>query len=84
LLKLEIPFGHAFDKRGVSLPKNAVRVRLSVCGQPSRAAPYSGRAAYEDLKELREHHYRVATLRGRYAPIAIPLSRIIHVAAEFI
>jgi len=25
--KLEIPFGHAFDKRGVSLPKSAVRVR---------------------------------------------------------
>ena len=24
--KLEIPFGHAFDKRGVSLPKSAVRV----------------------------------------------------------
>ena len=25
--KLEIPFGHAFDKRGASLPKSAVRVR---------------------------------------------------------
>ena len=36
----EIPFGHAFDKRGVSCPK-ALRARASraVCGRPLRSAP---------------------------------------------
>ena len=39
----EIPFGHAFDKRGVSSSKGAARVGgLSVFDQPSRSAPYSG------------------------------------------
>jgi hypothetical protein len=41
--KFEIPFGHAFDKRGVSSSKSAVRVGgPSVFDQPSRGAPYSG------------------------------------------
>jgi hypothetical protein len=34
--KLEIPFGHAFDKRWVSLPRALCACTLSVCGQPSR------------------------------------------------
>lgn len=34
--KLEIPFGHAFDKRWISLPKSGCACTLSVCGQPSR------------------------------------------------
>jgi hypothetical protein len=38
--KLEIPFGHAFDKRGVSSSKGAVRVGPSVLDQPSRSASY--------------------------------------------
>jgi hypothetical protein len=44
--KLEIPFGHAFDNRGISLPKSAVCAcaRRSAV-QPSRAAQHSGRAA---------------------------------------
>ena len=43
--KLEIPFGHAFDKGGISLPNSAVACAPSVCGQPSRAVPHSGRVA---------------------------------------
>jgi hypothetical protein len=40
--KLEITFGHAFDRREVSSSKSAVRACvLSVFDQPSRSAPYS-------------------------------------------
>jgi hypothetical protein len=40
--KFEIPFGHAFDKRGVSSSKSAVRVGgPSVFDQPSRSALYN-------------------------------------------
>ena len=38
-----------------------------VCGQPSRAAPYSGRWREGALSD---HHYRLATLQGRCAPAA--------------
>lgn len=38
----EIPFGHAFDKRGVSSSKSAVRVGgPSIFDQPSGSAPYN-------------------------------------------
>jgi hypothetical protein len=43
--KLEIPFGHAFDKRWVSLPKSAVRVH-PVGLRSAIEAAYSGRAAF--------------------------------------
>jgi hypothetical protein len=43
--KLEIPFGHAFDKRGVSLPRSAVRVRPVGPRSAIEAAPYLRRAA---------------------------------------
>ena len=40
--KFEIPFGHAFDKRGVSSSKSAVRVGgPSIFDQPSGSAPYN-------------------------------------------
>jgi ATP-dependent Lon protease len=39
--KLEIPFGHAFDRREVSSSKSAVRAGVpSVRDQPSRSAPW--------------------------------------------
>jgi hypothetical protein len=41
--KLEISFGHTFDRRGVSSPESVVRACvLSVFDQPSGSAPYSG------------------------------------------
>ena len=41
--KLEIPFGHAFDRREVSSSKSAVCAGVpSVSDQPSRSTPYSG------------------------------------------
>ena len=41
--KLEIPFGHAFNRREISSSKSAVRACIPfVCDQPSRSAPYSG------------------------------------------
>jgi hypothetical protein len=64
--KLEIPFGHAFDRREVSSSKSAVRACVpSVRDLPSRSAPYSeSRAAQEDMKgHSRSLFYRrVATL----------------------
>src|SRR5438270_12204009 len=39
--KLEIPFGHAFDKRGVSSSKSAGARPRPVLDQPSRSAPYN-------------------------------------------
>ena len=69
--KLEIPFGHAFDKRGVSLPKSAVRVRpvdLRSAIEGRAALGPDGVGRLEGA--LRDHHYRVATLQGRYAPAA--------------
>ena len=68
--KLEIPFGHAFDKRGLSLPKSAVRVR-----PVDLRSAIEGRAALgpDGVGRLKGHfaiRNRVATLQGRYAPAA--------------
>jgi hypothetical protein len=64
--KLEIPFGHAFDRREVSSPKSVVRACVpSVCGQPSRSAPYSGRrAALEDVKGHFDRQVRHSPMSG--------------------
>jgi hypothetical protein len=58
--KLEIPFGHAFDKHGLSLPKRAVRVRR--LRSASRAAPTRAGRRRKTEGALRDHHYRVTTV----------------------
>jgi hypothetical protein len=60
--KLEIPFGHAFDRREVSSSKSAVRASVpSVCDQPSRSVPYSGRRGCEDMKR----HFAITLFPSR-------------------
>ena len=58
--KLEIPFGHAFYKHGLSLPKRAVRVRR--LRSASRAAPTRAGRRRKTEGALRDHHYRVTTV----------------------
>ena len=69
--KLEIPFGHAFDKRGVSLPKSAVRARPVGLRSATEGGAVLGPSDVGRREgALRDHHYRFATLQGRYAPAA--------------
>jgi hypothetical protein len=68
--KLEIPFGHAFDKREVSSPKSAVRVR--------------GPSVFDTtVEECAARRHAFACIH-RVSPVSETFSRIIHVAAEFI
>lgn len=63
-----MPFGHAFDKRGLSLSKSAVRVGgLSVFDQPSRSGRYSGcRAAH--LFPVASQRFEDAMRQSRTVP----------------
>ena len=67
--KFEIPFGHAFDKRGVSSSKSAVRVGgPSVFDQPSRSAPYNTALRSND-RRIGEVNHHVGAGQGFFQPI---------------
>src|SRR6266567_2067234 len=69
--KFEIPFGHAFDKRGVSSSKSAVRVGgQSVFDQPSRSAPYNTPLRSNDSESERSIT-TWAPARASFSPSAV-------------
>jgi hypothetical protein len=63
--QLEIPFGHTFDKRGVSLPKSAVRVR-PVGPRPA----IEGRAVLGPGGEDLKGHFAITIIASQLASVS--------------
>jgi hypothetical protein len=69
--KLEIPFGHAFDRREVSPSKSAVRAGVPfVFDQPSRSAPYNTALRSNDSESERSIT-PWAPARASFSPSAV-------------